>query len=339
MYKRFLNDNDYLSVITKEGLDQLIRGNRERFSQAEECAEISIVEHLSENYEIERELGVGKYIAPYERCITYPVGAHVYFEDKICKVIRSISGYRSPSVEEYWQEVIVTEVEQLGMNRYSQFGSYFKGDKVVYQDGVYECLAANGFRFSNIQIPMVKGWMEYPVREWVPVHYDLWEVVRYEHSFYTLISLDDYDNMVNPYDSDNWGAIADYDPDYNGYELSEYEYVVDGGKVFYPCMDVNADVPVMGQHLSPHDPRNYNLKKHMVRLAIYELTKTIAPNNVSVVRVRDYEDSMRWLYDVSRLKINPQIPRKLAQDNKPVMDWQLATFQTEYDPWKNPWMV
>lgn len=29
----------------------------------------------------------------------------------------------------------------------------------------------------------------------------------------------------------------------------------------------------------------------MLRLAVYELTKLIAPNNVSVVRIRDYEDS------------------------------------------------
>jgi hypothetical protein len=77
----------------------------------------------------------------------------------------------------------------------------------------------------------------------------------------------------------------------------------------------------------------------MVRLAIYELTKLIAPNNVSVVRIRDYEDSMKWLSDASKLKLNPQIPRKLAEDKKPVTDWQLATFQNDYDPYKNPWMV
>lgn len=77
----------------------------------------------------------------------------------------------------------------------------------------------------------------------------------------------------------------------------------------------------------------------MVRLAIYELTKQIAPNNVSVVRMRDYEDSMKWLMDASKLKLNPQIPCKLAEDNKPITDWQLATFQTDYDLNKNPWLT
>lgn len=52
----------------------------------------------------------------------------------------------------------------------------------------------------------------------------------------------------------------------------------------------------------------------MVRLAVYELTKLIAPNNVSAVRMKDYEDSMKWLNDASKLRLNPQIPRKLAED-------------------------
>ena len=101
----------------------------------------------------------------------------------------------------------------------------------------------------------------------------------------------------------------------------------------------NSDSPVIGENLALHDPRNYNLKKHMIRLAVYELTKLIAPNNVSVVRMRDYEDSMKWLNDASKLRINPQIPRKIAEDNKPVTDWQMATFQTSYDPYKNPWQI
>lgn len=77
----------------------------------------------------------------------------------------------------------------------------------------------------------------------------------------------------------------------------------------------------------------------MVRLALYELTKLIAPNNVSIVRMRDYEDSMKWLNDASKLRLNPQIPRKVDNADKEVVDWQIATFQTEYNPWNNPWIT
>lgn len=41
MYRRFLNNNDYLGVITPEALAQFTRGNDDRFIQAEEEAEMS----------------------------------------------------------------------------------------------------------------------------------------------------------------------------------------------------------------------------------------------------------------------------------------------------------
>lgn len=339
MYRRFLNDSDYLGIITPESLAQITRGNNERFVQAEESAEMSVVEYLSENYEIEQELNKGKYIAGYDRQITFPVGAHVYYEGAICEVIRSISGYKVPAVTVYWQEHLDIGLDMATAQRYSQFGTYYPKDVVVYNDVLYICVAENGYKFGDIRIPMVEGWLEAKCKLWQPVEYVQWDVVEFEGAFYTLLTTVGFDNNATPLESDCWGAIADYSREYNEYEFSKHEYVVFEGRVFFPGTDVNADVPVLGVNLSPHDPRNYNLKKHLVRLALYELTKLIAPNNVSVVRMRDYEDSMKWLSDAAKLRLNPQIPRKIAEDRQPVTDWQLATFQTDLDPYKNPWMT
>lgn len=339
MYRRFLNDSDYLSLLTPEALSQITRNDTGRFIQAEEAAEMSIVEYLSENYEVVQELNRGKYIAEYDRRITFPVGAHIYLENRIYEVTQSISGYKVPSLVEYWEEHLDTNLEMETINNYSQFGTYYKGNIVKYNDILYMCLQDNGYKFDNIRIPLVNGWLEAYYFDWEPVEYNLWDVVRYEGGFYTLMSLDSFDNNITPLKSENWGAIADYDSNYNQYELNGHEYVVYEGKVFYAELDVNSDIPEVGKNLSLHDPRNYNLKKHMLRLAVYELTKLIAPNNVSVVRLRDYEDSMKWLNDAAKLRLNPQIPRRLAEDKKPVMDWQLATFQTSYDPYKNPWLT
>lgn len=339
MYRRFLNNNDYLGIITPEALSQLTRGNEDRFIQAEESAEISVVEHLSENYEVEKELAKGKYIAEYDRRITYPVGVHIYFDGQIHEVIRSISGYRKPATAQYWEEYSGIDMDACQVACYSQFNTYYPGDKVNYNDVIYVCLKENGYKFNDIRIPMVNGWLEAEIAPWKPMEYPLWSVVEYDNGFFTLMTMDNFDSNLDPMTSDCWGAIADYDPEYNAYELSENEYVVYDGHVFYPKTDVNADIPQVGQNISLHDPRNYNLKKHMVRLALYELTKLIAPNNVSVVRMRDYEDSMKWLNDAAKLRLNPQIPRKLDETKKPVTDWQLATFQAEYDPYKNPWMT
>lgn len=339
MYRRFLNNSDYLGIITQEALQQLTRGNDERFIQAEQSAEMSIVEYLSENYEVEKELAKGKYIADYDRRITYPVGVHIYFDGQIHEVIRSISGYRKPATVVYWEESTDINIDASQVPAYSQFNTYYPGDKVNYNGVVYLCLAENGYKFDDIRIPMVGGWIETETTLWQPIDYPLWTVVEYEGAFYTLMTLDGFDNNIDPLTSDCWGAIADYDSAYNDYELSDHEYVVHGGRVFYPETDINADVPEFGNNLSLHDPRNYNLKKHMVRLAVYELTKLIAPNNVSAVRMRDYEDSMKWLNDAAKLRLNPQIPRKVDETKKPVTDWQLATFQNDYDPYRNPWMV
>lgn len=339
MYRRFLNDSDYLSLLTPEALSQITRNDTGRFTQAEEAAEMSVVEYLSENYEVVQELNRGKYIAEYDRRITFPVGAHIYLENRIYEVTQSISGYKAPSLVEYWEEHLDMNLDVDTINNYSQFGTYYKGNIVKYNEILYICLQDNGYKFNNIRIPLVNGWLETHYFDWEPVEYNLWDVVSYEGIFYTLMSLDNFDNNITPLESENWGAIADYDSSYNQYELNGHEYVVYEGKVFYPELDVNSDIPEVGKNLSLHDPRNYNLKKHMLRLAVYELTKLIAPNNVSVVRLRDYEDSMKWLNDASKLRLNPQISRRLAEDKKPVMDWQLATFQTSYDPYKNPWLT
>lgn len=339
MYRRFLNDADYLSVITAEALSQITRGNAERMIQAEESAEMSIVEYLSENYEIEKEFCKGKYIADYDRRISFPVGAHFYLDGSIYEVIRFISGYKAPASVQYWEESSDPNIIVENIPAYSQFKTYYPGDRAVYNGVCYVCQSESGYDFGNIRLPMVSGWLEIIPEPWQPVVYGKWQVAEFNNVFYAVISTEDYNEYQNPAESPNWGEIAEYDPGYNAYELADHEYVVYDGRVWYPETDVNADVPETGTNIIVRDPRNYNLKKHMVRLAVYELTKLIAPNNVSTVRIRDYEDSMKWLYDASKLRLNPQIPRKLADDKKEVMDWQLATFQADYDPWKNPWLT
>ena len=137
MYRRFLNNNDYLGIITPEALSQLPRGNDDRFIQAKESAEMSVVEYLSENYEVEKELAKGKYIAEYNRRITYPVGVHIYFDGQIYEVIRSISGYRKPATGQYWEEYSGIDLDACHVSCYSQFNTYYPGDKVNYNSMIF----------------------------------------------------------------------------------------------------------------------------------------------------------------------------------------------------------
>lgn len=340
MFNRFLNNADYMSQISDELFDQLIRGQQIRVEQAEEAAEASIVEYLTDNYEVEKALEVGKNLRDYNPHITYPVGVHFYHEGKIVETLRSINGIKSPTLVEYWEAC-----EDLDRNskdditNYSQLLNYHPGDLVHFSGVVYECLEHNGFDYGDIRIPGISAWEQIEATPWEPnMEYEEWTVVEWEGQFFALLSVEDIDLTVNPMESDNWGLIGQYDPEYT-YELKDTEYVEFNGAVWIPTMAPNADELKEGYNFRYHDPRNANIKKHMIKISLYELHKLISPNNVSSARITDYEATMQWLHDANRCKINPQIPRKLDEEKKPVSEIAMATFQRDYDPRKNPWQI
>lgn len=337
---RFLLDSDYLEIITKEALEQIIKpGNEHKFIQAEQSAEMSILENLIENYEIENEFMKGKSIRQYDRRINYPVGAYIVYENEIYKVIRAINGYKVPSNKIYWEESIEIQ-EVINADLYSQFKTYYPGDMVCFNGVVFECVEENGYDFNNIRVPLINAWEKVEMQEWTPIEHELYEAFSFKGKFYMLYDLNEYDETIDPdLLPQCWGEILEYDPDFNEYQLVPYEYVIYNGEVYYPKMNVNSDKVEIGKNLVLHDPRNMNVKKHMVRLALYHLAKNISPNNVTSIRVTDYEESMNWLKDCNRLKINPMIPRKVDKSGQPVTDWGVATFQKSYDPYLNPWHI
>lgn len=337
---RFLNNKDYLSIITSEGLQQLTRGIEERFVQAEQAAESVVIGYLSENYEIEDELNKGKRIQPYNRQITYPIGSYFYYEGEICEVLQSLNGYKEPFSEPYWEEYLEdVSLIKHPIPLYSQMGNYHAGDIVKFLDKYYVCTKDHGIDFKHVFIPGITAWNKVDFTDWEAKPYDVWQVVRYQGQFFTLLTKDGYDEFADPIASENWGKIGKYDPQINIYEVSDHEYVVLDEEVFVPVVNVNSDVPSFDgfANIRHNDPRNYNLRRHMVQLALYELHKLISPTNISTVRIEDHNNSIQWLRDANRLKLNPMIPRKLDKKKLPVTDWQMATFQTAYDPSLNPW--
>ena len=339
MYNRFLTNNDYIGIVTEEALAQLIRGNEERLSQAEEAAEESVIEYLTDNYEIEKCLAVGKNLRPYNRQATYPAGAHFIHNGKIVAAIRPINGYKAPMTTPYWELYTELIEDESIVKAYSQLCDYVPGDIVQYCGIHYICLNYNGWSYGDIRVPGIDGWTKVAAENWeANVEYGQWAVKKFNEKFYALLTEEGLDLTVNPNDSDNWGLIGEYTPDYT-YEFTPHEYVVFNGEVFHPSMNVNADAPTVAFNIKDDDPRNANIKKHMLRLAIYELHKLISPNNISSARITDYETSIAWLRDASRLKINPHIPRRLDEEHKPETEYAIATFARDYDPNHNPWQV
>jgi hypothetical protein len=340
MYRRFLNNGDYIGIITEQALNDLIRGNEDRLSQAEEAAEASVIEYLTDNYEIEKTLATGKNIMEYNRQITYPAGSYFHRDGKIWETMRPVNGVKAPAAIPYWEEFPNAIEEGFSIEPYSQLKNYKPDDVVSFSNGYYICVEYNGIDFNNIRLPGVSFWAKIQAWDWAAnFEYEAWDAVLWDGKYYALISMDNLDLTVNPYDSNNWGMIGDYDPNYNEYGNIPVDYVVYEGSVYLPVMHVNSDELKEGFNIRQRDPRNANVKKHILRLALYELHKLISPNNVSSARITDYETSIMWLRDASKLKLNPQIPRKLDEERKPVAEYAIATFQRDYDPHKNPWQI
>lgn len=340
MYQRFLNNHDYIGIITEEALDQLIRGDEDRLAQAEEAGEQSIVEYLTTNYEIERELMIGKNLLPYNPQITYPAGAHFY-DDKgrIVQSLKTINGIKAPEEHPYWEEYIEPLGEETKVKQYSQRLNYEPDEIVRFgTNNYYKCLDYNGPDFNNIRIPGVNAWARVDAEVWeANVLYAQWDVVYFDGQYFALLAEDsDYDLTIDPMNSDDWGLIGEYQEDYT-YELNSHEYVVYHNHVYYPVINPNADEVVMNESVKLHDPRNPNIKKHLLRLALYELYKLVSPTNVSTPRIADYQTSIVWLRDASKLRLNPGIPRRLACDKKPVTDFAIASYIRNYDPYENMW--
>ena len=399
MYRRFLTDTDYLSIMSKEAFHQLVREVDSRILQAEEVSEASIREYLHGKFEVEKALEIGKVIAPYNPQITYPAGSYFLIDDKPVRALRTIAGNKRPSLVAYWKEYeqpvgVMTEEEeaealveaenkirQMSLEdsmkpsfmvaehrhepasafvssrpahvcslpaeickarKYSQRHNYQAGDIAMFAEKAYECLRDNGPAYNDIQIPGVVGWKQVETVGWETLmDYDVNTVVSYKDSFYALLSKEGYDSLQSPAEAPDevWGLIADYDESVE-YRFSETEWVVRDGAVFVPSMDPNPSVLEQHVNYDFHDPRNINLKKHMLRMAVYELHKIIAPHNVSTARITDYEASLQWLQDVSRMRIDPGIPRCIDRNTrKAVTDYGLATYRRDYNPYENEWQI
>lgn len=344
MYQRFLNNNDYLAIITEDLFDQVIHGNQDRIVHAEQSAEMSIKEYLENYYEIDEELAKGKCIREYDPMVNYPPNVHFVKENVIYKTLQAINGYKKPTTKVYWEQLCnfkdMKELERV--KPYFQTRTYLPNDVVRYGTEYWICKIGNGADFKNIRIPGLTAWEKVDFEEWVEMYdYALHSVVSYKEKFYALISkTEEHDVSLTPAQSDDWGLIGDYTTDYE-YDFSDeaYDYVVCDGSVFKPIINPNSDTLVEGENIAVDEPRNLNIVKHMTRIALYYLHQTISPTNISETRRLMYEDSMNWLALASKFKINPGIKRKKDEKGQDKVDWAFADYHKDFDVNDNEWII
>lgn len=346
-YRRFLVDTDYLPVLTQEHMKQLVREIHDRIPMAEQTAEMNMLEYLDQYYEIEAELRRGKSIGEYSPLITYPAGVYLKYDEKVYKTLVRINGRKLPTNKTYWEKLTeygTIDIDSIG--KYSQLKSYVVGDLVTYSSEIWRCTNPNGLDFNTIQLPGVRAWEKVECEAWAEfVDYQKNDIASYDGNFYMLIedepSHGENGEAMPPSEDNNWGMIAEYSESYDyGFGYDSNDYVVHENEVYRAVIDPNAVKPELGVNIVADDPRNMNVITHMVRLSVYYLHQLISPTNISETRRAAYEDSMLWLQMASKFKINPQIPRKInKEDGRATTDWAIETYQREFNPNNNPWLI
>lgn len=342
-YQRFLTDNDYLALITTDLLEQIIRKDRERLAQAEARAEQVFLDYLDQLYRAHEEFAKGKCLREYSRYITYPCGAMFRKNGRIWRALATIQACHVPDDKTYWTELTdLSGVDLDAVAPYKQLRTYNAGDVVRHNDRYFYCETPHGYDYNVFSIPGTKYWEEVPAEDWAPnVQYDVHSVVSYKGEFYTVLEAL-ADLTKDPHESDSYGNIGDYTPDY-AFDATPgaYDYAVRAGKVFLPLMAPNADTLEQGTNICPDDPRNPNLVNYMASISLYYLHALISPTNISQTRADMYDQAMSWIVSASKMKLDPHLPRRMSCDGpkNPIAVADLDVEKSLRSQLDNPWFT
>lgn len=294
-YLRFLLDEDYVANIRMEQFEQIAGRplNRKVIERAEENSEVTILEYMLNMYHIEDAFSIGKSLIERDLRFTYPAGVYFLHNSVPAITVSELVGKSFPRTEEYWE--LHLEIDPNGIPLYSQMNEYRVGDLAVYMGNVYRCLVNHGNVSGEIVRPA-------DALKWANL--DVSGMTNEQ-----ILAIPAYSNSKNTY------IIGD-----------EVSYM---GSYYSVTANPNADDAVIGENIEEKDPRNSNLKKHMVQLSLYEMAKRISPNNVSASILADYEDTKEWLVAVGKGKINPMVPRigtkSPSGEERPTSTWAMAT--------------
>lgn len=342
-YQRFLTNKDYRAVLTSEQFAMLVGDDENRLSQAEQSAEMNFLEYLDQHYEIEKLFCIGKSIKDYNPGVTYPAQTWFKKDGVLYKTLKPINGCKKPSATIYWEQL--TELFNIPdadrKPKYSQLHTYGLGDIVRFGTEWWVCKTPNGYELDDIHLPGVVTWKQVSFIVWQPnMEWPLNQVCYYNGLFYLKTSIEETDTeeVLTPTEDDTWSLIGNYSAQYN-YTIGEHDYVVADDCVFEPVVNPNADEVAEGINIVRDDPRNINVITHMVRIATYYLHQMISPTNISESRRWAYEDSITWLSNAARFKINPKIPRRKNEEYGEAVDFALETYQREFNPNENMWLI
>ena len=190
IYHRFLTNRDYFCIATEEHMRQLIRGVEDRIPQAEQRAEMQLLEFLDQYYEIEKVLAVGKNIREYNINVSYPGQTWIKKDEEIFKTLTCINGLKRPTKVEYWKQVndFINPCLIEHAKKYSQLRMYPKGEVVKFGTEYWQCAVPHGYEAGEIHVPGVKAWREAEIIPWEPnMEWEKDQVCSFNDQFYQFL--------------------------------------------------------------------------------------------------------------------------------------------------------
>lgn len=248
-YLRFLNNKDYEAVATKEHMVQVLRDIPDRIIQAEQRAEMQMLEYLDQYYEINKVLAVGKNIRPYNHSVCYPSNIYVEYNDDIFKTLTAINGLKKPTATIYWKHMVdfIDPCLIDHAQKYSQLKTFAKGDVVKFGTEYWQCVTPHGYEAGEIHIPGGEVWKEEITTPWEPnLEWELNQVCSYNGNFYQYL----YDNTKPP------GSVPDESFD-DGMNMPDEDDMHEGGTK--PGNEFDSGMILDDGPLTPEDDDKWGL--------------------------------------------------------------------------------
>ena len=91
-------------------------------------------------------------------------------------------------------------------------------------------------------------------------------------------------------------------------QYSKGDIVISGLKIYVALVDDPGNTLTDEAKWQAADPRNKAVMMVVIDIALYNLHTNISPQNIPELRVKRYDDAMKWLEKVQKELISPDLP-------------------------------
>lgn len=324
--RRYLQTTDLAPKYMQEQTLRRLTGDldEQRLSDAEKDAVSLVISHLTNNYEIEEEIALGRSIEPYNPQKEYRAGSYLYEGGKFLQAARTLTPSVRPDAATFWRLLHVSPFNEA--ETYEPGREYYrsKGEDIYrLVDAAGEVTRLDSLAWEKVETPAYSG----------EENYLAGDVVECDTGYYVCERNNGAlsDNRVHPSYTKGFVEIdAQALPE--GVEPEVYDrsrvyrrkdgfsgYVKLEGRLYHlpeenePLVNPDSRQLIPEKYEQVSDPRNSNIVRAVGALTTYFLYQALVPDNIPTTTIREEEKVLDFLRDAARLKVNPLLRRKMSQ--------------------------